>query len=84
MLTSNLTMTRKTYHGADVALTIDGVTYKGRISTPTGVFSPDHWISTSLLEGISLLPSSEFIEVCKALRSAYNLPGRRALYTFGA
>ena len=84
MMTTTLTMTRKSYHGADVSLTIDGVTYKGRISTPDGMYSPDHWISTSLLQGISLLPSGEFIDVCKAIRAAYSLPGRRALHTFGA
>lgn len=78
MTTTTLTMTRKTYHGADVKLTINGVTYKGRISNPAGAYSPDEWISTSLLQGISLLPSSEFIDVCKAIRAAYNLPGKRA------
>ena len=84
MMTTTMTMTRKTYHGADVSLTIGGVTYKGRISNPAGAYSPDQWISTSLLQGISLLPSGEFIDVCKAIRAAYSLPERRALHTFGA
>ena len=68
---TTLTMTRKTYHNAHVSLTINGVTYKGTISNPNGAYSPDQWISTSLLTGISLLPSGEFIDVCKAIRAAY-------------
>lgn len=72
MMTTTLTMNRVTYHGANVSLTIGGVTYKGRISNPAGAYSPDQWISTSLLQGISLLPSGEFIDVCKAIRAAYS------------
>jgi hypothetical protein len=68
---TTMTMTRKSYYSANVSLTIEGVTYKGNISNPAGAYSPDEWISTSLLQGMILLSDGEFTAVCQAMRAAY-------------
>jgi hypothetical protein len=49
------------------AVTIGGREYTGEVGNPVGWDSPDHWIDWSLLEGLYLLSSNDFSEVCRAI-----------------
>jgi hypothetical protein len=70
-MTHKIKITRKTRTGATVDFTLNGTTYSGQVTNPSGATAPDHWISLELLKGINLLSDSEFTEVCKTIRLAF-------------